>query len=262
MDVFFLVSKLVGFVVAPTNALILLLLFGVATLRWRFGRRLVALAAVLFVVCGLSPLPNLVIAPLEQRFPRWDAGRGAPDGILVLGGAIDTAAFALRGDIALNEAAERLTEAVALARAYPQARLVISGGEGALVPSNGAEADAARLLLERLGVAPERIEVENRSRNTVENAMFSKALIVPKPGERWLLITSGWHMPRAIGCFRAAGFAVEAYPVDFRTPGQGRLWPFFFASDGLRRLDMASREWIGLASYYLTGRIDTPFPAP
>lgn len=261
-DLFFYVSKAVGFVVAPTNALILLLLLGVATLRWRLGRRLVALSAVLFVLCGLSPLPNLVIAPLEQRFPRWDASRGAPDGIIVLGGALDSAAFAANGDFALNEAGERMTEAVALALAYPNARLVASGGEASFVASTSTEADAARAFFKRMGIAPERVEVENRSRNTTENAVFTKELVKPRPGERWLVITSAWHMPRAVGCFRAAGFAVEAYPVDYRTPGQGVLWPFFFASDGLRRLDMASREWIGLASYYASGRIDSLFPAP
>ncbi|ALK09214.1 YdcF family protein [Blastochloris viridis] len=262
MDAFFLISKLIGFVVSPANALILLLLLGVATLRWRFGRRLAALATVLLVVCGLSPLANVLLAPLEQRFPRWDAGRGLPDGIVVLGGAIDNAAFARTGDLALNEAAERMTDAVALARAYPAARLVFVGGSSGLVDSGATEADAARAFFARMGVAPERIEVEDRSRNTVENAAFTKALVQPKLGERWLLVTSAWHMPRAIGCFRAAGFATEAYPVDFRLPGQGTLWPFFFVSDGLRRLDLASREWIGLASYYATGRIDTLFPAP
>jgi uncharacterized SAM-binding protein YcdF (DUF218 family) len=262
VDLFFYLSKLIGFVVAPSNALLLLLLLGVATLRWRLGRRLVALAAVLFVLFGLSPLANLVIQPLEQRFPRWDASHGAPDGIIVLGGAIDNAAFAATGEFALNESAERMTEAVGLARAYPAARLVFSGGEGALVTSGATEADAARAFFVRMGVAPERIEVENRSRNTTENATFTKALVQPKPGERWLVITSAWHMPRAMGCFRAAGFPVEAYPVDFRTPGQGPWWPFFYASDGLRRLDLATKEWIGLVSYYAAGRIDALFPAP
>jgi uncharacterized SAM-binding protein YcdF (DUF218 family) len=262
MDLFFYLSKLIGFVVAPSNALVLLLLLGVATLRWPFGRRLVALSAVLFVLCGLSPLSNLMIAPLEQRFPRWDAGSGAPDGIIVLGGALDSAVFAATGEFALNESTERMTEAVALARAYPKARLVVSGGEGALVPSGASEADGARAFFARMGLPLERIEIEGRSRNTTENAVFTRELVKPRPGERWLVVTSAWHMPRAIGCFRAAGFPVEAYPVDFRTPGEGVLWPFFFASDGLRRFDMASREWIGLASYYAAGRIDTPFPAP
>lgn len=262
MDVFFYISKTLGFLATPTNGLLVLLLVGVVTLRWRFGRQLTGLAAVLLVICGLSPAANLLMAPLEQRFPRWDAGNGAPDGIVVLGGAIDATVFGARGELALNEAGERMTEAVALARTYPNARILFSGGEGKVLKQGHTEADAARAFFARMGLAPERIEVEDRSRNTTENAVFSKELAAPKPGERWLLVTSAWHMPRSIGCFRAAGFPVEAYPVDFRTPGQGLLWPFFFASDGLRRFDLASREWIGLAAYYASGRSSELFPAP
>ena len=71
--------------------------------------------------------------------------------------------------------------------------------------------------------AAKRIELEGKSRNTAENATFSKALANPKPGERWLLVTSAHHMPRSVGCFRRAGFAVEAYPVDWRTRGAADL---------------------------------------
>ena len=118
-------------------------------------------------------------------------------------------------------------------------------------------------LLESLGIPRARITLEDRSRNTVENAVLSKAIAQPKPGERWLLVTSAHHLPRAVGVFRKAGFPVEAYPVDWRTRGpEDALRPFASVGDGLRRSDTAVREWVGLAVYWLTGRSSELFPAP
>jgi uncharacterized SAM-binding protein YcdF (DUF218 family) len=105
--------------------------------------------------------------------------------------------------------------------------------------------------------------LENRSRNTAENAAFSKALVAPKPGERWLLVTSAMHMPRAIGAFREAGFPVEAYPVDYQTNGWQDLRNVFGSlSGGLGQLDGALHEWIGLIAYRLTGKSSALFPGP
>ena len=105
--------------------------------------------------------------------------------------------------------------------------------------------------------------MERRSRNTQENAEFSKAMLTPKPGERWLLVTSAYHMPRSVGVFRKAGFAVEPYPVDWRTGGRGDLLRFsIFAIDGLDRVDIAMREWMGLAAYRISGKTDAFFPGP
>jgi uncharacterized SAM-binding protein YcdF (DUF218 family) len=200
---------------------------------------------------------------LEKRFPAWDAGRGAPDGIIVLGGMITPDVSAARNEVALNEAAERLTVAVELARRYPNARVLFSGGSSALLFSEGNEAEFAGRLLQSFGIAPGRILLEPRARNTVENAAYSKAMAQPKPGERWLLVTSASHMPRSIGVFRQAGFAVEAFPVDWRTRGsEDVLRPFATMGDGLRRTDTAVREWVGLAVYWLTGKSSELFPRP
>jgi uncharacterized SAM-binding protein YcdF (DUF218 family) len=118
-------------------------------------------------------------------------------------------------------------------------------------------------VLESLGIPRARITLEDRSRNTVENAVLSKAIAQPKPGERWLLVTSAHHLPRAVGVFRKAGFPVEAYPVDWRTRGvDDVLRPFATVGDGLRRSDTAVREWVGLAVYWLTGRSSELFPGP
>ncbi len=263
---FFVLSKLFGFFATASNLVIVLGFLGVllmATRLARFGRRLAVASLIGLALLGLSPLGNMLILPLEQRFPAWnDAGR-APDGIVVLGGAIIPDISVARDTVALDKAAERVTAAAALARRYPQARIVYSGGSNALFFRSGSEAVSAVRIFESLGVRPERIIAEEQSRNTVENAVFSRLLAMPQPGERWLLVTSAYHMPRAIGVFRAAGFPVEAYPVDWRTRGPGdALRTFESLGRGIERSDTAAHEWVGLLIYWLTGRIDTIFPGP
>ena len=263
---FFIVSKILGFFALPSNAILMVGLLGVALLwtkRTRAGRAVVTASIVLLAAFGLLPLGKALIEPLEDRFPPWDAGRGAPDGIVVLGGAIDPEFVTARGSPDLNEAAERVTVVAELARKYPSARILYSGGTGRLIFRGGTEAEFAAALIETFGVPRSRLTLEDQSRNTAENAVFSLRLAAPKLGERWLLVTSGYHMPRSIGAFRKAGFEVEAYPVDYRTRGlEDLLIPFDDVASGLRRTDTAAREWIGLLAYWLAGRSSELFPAP
>jgi uncharacterized SAM-binding protein YcdF (DUF218 family) len=262
----FIISRTLGFFAMPSNVLLMAGLIGLVLMRTKraahAGRRLAAAAIVLFLVCGLLPFGKLVMAPLEARFPPWDAGRGAPDGIVVLGGVIEPE-VADRPDSGLNEAAERITAVAGLARRYPAAKILFSGGDNILVPGGGSEAEVAGALFTSFGIPASRVILEDKSRTTAENAVFSRDLAMPKPGERWLLVTSAWHMPRAVGAFRKAGFPVEAYPVDYRTPDGAGLWiPFGSVSGGLRRTDTAMREWFGLVTYWLTGRSSALFPGP
>jgi len=263
---FFILSKILGFFALPSDDAAALAALGVILLFTRFkraGRALATLGIVLLLVAGLTPLGNALMLPLEERFPPWDAARGAPTGIVVLGGAVGPELSAARGTPDLNEAAERITSAAALALRYPQARIIYSGGDARLVLKGGIEADYAMDLFESLGIPRTRIEAERRARNTIENAVFSKALANPKPGERWLLVTSAYHMPRAIGVFRHVGFSVEAYPVDWRTRGRIDLvLPMESVTAGLRRTDTAMHEWAGLFAYWITGRSTALFPAP
>jgi uncharacterized SAM-binding protein YcdF (DUF218 family) len=263
---FFAVSKILGFFALPANALVVLGVLGTLLLatRWkRVGIRLAAVGLLLIAVCGLSPLGNALMLPLEDRFPPWDPSRGAPDGIVVLGGAFENGVSGARGVVTLNDAAERMTSAVELARRFPAARILFSGGSGQLMASGPSEAALAQRLFTDLGIDPGRLILEDRSRDTAENAVFSKALAEPKSGEHWLLVTSASHMPRAVGAFRRAGFPVDAYPVDWRTRGPiDLILPFVNVSDGLKRTDTAMREWVGLAIYRLTDRSSELFPGP
>lgn len=263
---FFYASKVLGFFAIPSNFIILVGVLGALLLRTRFARtggRLAVGSLILLAVLGLSPLGNALIVPLEERFPAWDHSRRAPHGIVVLGGALSPDISHARDTVALNEAAERMTVVAELARRYPDVRIIFSGGSGSVIFSERPEAEFALQLFETLGVARGRVVGENKSRNTVENAQFSRELAQPKPGERWLLVTSAYHLPRAVGIFRKAGFPVEAYPVDWRTRGAGdTLRPFPTMGEGLRRTDTAAREWIGLLAYWLSGHSAELFPGP
>jgi uncharacterized SAM-binding protein YcdF (DUF218 family) len=263
---FFSLSKILGFFALPSNLIVTIGLLGLLMLATRYtraGRRLVVLSLLAIAIVGLSPLGNILILPLEQRFPQWDAARGTPDGIVVLGGAISPELSLIRNEVSLNESAERVTVVAELARRYPQARIVFSGGNGGLIVREGNEAEWAIKLLKSCGIDPARLIAEDQSRNTAENAEFSKRLVNPKPGERWLLVTSAYHMPRSMGIFRQAGFPVDAYPVDFRTRGWiDATVPFDTVGDGMRRTDTAVREYVGLVAYWITGRLSALFPGP
>ena len=256
------------FLLTPSNLLVLMTLTGaaLAATRWaRSGRRLMMLAAALLAVGGFTPASTMLIAPLKSRFPDWRGlGRPAPDGVVVLGGAIDANVSALRGHpLELNEAGDRILALIELARRYPSAQIAFTGGSSDIFGEEGVEADEIRKKIGAYGLDPARVIFENRSRTTAENATMTFDLVRPKPGERWLVVTSAWHMPRAMGAFRRAGFNAEAYPVDFRTTGRSDdLRPFGYASGGLRLLDAAVKEWIGLIAYRLTGRTDALLPGP
>lgn len=263
---FFWASKLLGFFTVPSNVILILAGVGVllaATRFATFGRRLTVVAVLLLAIAGLSPLGNALILPLEQRFPTRARITAPPDGIIVLGGAISVVLSAARGEPALNETAERVTVAAELARRFPSARIVYSGGNPSLLENVPGEATVALTLLERLGISRERIEVEDRSLNTEQNAIYTKALVRPKVGERWLLVTSAHHMPRAVGCFRRVGFDVEPYPVDWRSRGEADLLvPFPTVTFGLARTDVAVKEWIGLVVYWMAGKTSALLPGP
>src|SRR3954469_22941269 len=263
---FFLLSKTIGIMLLPTNFLIGVGLAGALLLatRWEsLGRKLLVASAVLFAICGFSPFGYLVLYPLEQRFPPWDAGQGAPDGVVVLGGSVDADLSAAHATAVVVAAADRVIAAAALAHRYPNARILFTGGSAGLLSNDAREADHAASLFESLGIARARLLMERRSRNTQENAEFSKAVAAPKEGERWLLVTSAFHMPRSIGLFRKAGFSVEPYPVDWRVGGRADLVTLSnVAVEGLGRTDLAFREWMGLLAYRLTGKIDEMLPGP
>jgi uncharacterized SAM-binding protein YcdF (DUF218 family) len=263
---FFILSKTLAFLITPSNIVIGIGLAGLLLMLTRFRRagwRLVIACPLLFIIIGVLPIGPAMIATLENRFPLWiDDGRPV-DGIVVLGGTFDLRISAARGRLAITGAVERLTESAELARRYPAAKIVFAGGNPSLLHNFPPEAELAVQLFELLGVPSTRIILESRSRNTEENARYAMDLARPKPGERWLLVTSAVHMPRSVGIFRKVNFAVEPYPVDWNSMPGSNLSNFLSRPlTGWQLIDEAAHEWAGLLAYWITGQSSELFPGP
>jgi uncharacterized SAM-binding protein YcdF (DUF218 family) len=207
------------------------------------------------VFLGYVPVGNFLIRGLEAQYPA-DPPLERIDGIIVLGGAEETGPAALSGQPELNAAGERMSAGAALALAHPGARLLFTGGSGALgdMGRDPPNADMARRFFQTFGIAEGRILLEPLSRNTVENAAFSLPVANPQPGEVWVLVTSAWHMPRAVDSFARAGWPeIVPWPVDHRglRPGLGLRWNL---AENLMILNVVAKEWVGGIVYGLTGR--------
>ena len=240
---FFELSKALNFFLVPSNIMVSLGLAGIMLLAIgyaRAGRCMLVASIVLIAAVGVLPIGSGLALPLEERFPRWDATRGPPTGIVVLGGGvIKSEISADRGDIVIGDTF----------RTDIRGRRASAPLSGCACRVHGPkiEADFVVSLFEKLGVARDRVIVERASRNTAENAAFTKQLVMPKAGERWLLVTSAMHMPRAVGVFQKAGFAVDAYPVDYQTTGTKDLWTLSKRTDGRHRHNGSSRsrmDWV------------------
>lgn len=245
---------------APGNLLVLGLvvsLIGVL-LKRDWGTVTLSVCTAAAVIICTWPIGNMMMVPLEQRFPVLDPLPAHVDGIVVLGGAVRLNWSYRVGLPPLNKRAERMTETLVLARRYPNARIVFTGGNRSRI----SEADVARLFFQQQGLDLSRVTFEDRSHSTFDNAVLTKALVNPKPGETWILITSANHMPRAVGSFRKAGWHVVPCPVDFREGRYFTLAPSYSFGDNLDKFNEATREWVALLTYYLRGRTDALFPAP
>ncbi len=263
---FFYLSKLVWALIQPSTAIALALVLGLLLgwARWRrLGGTLVVLGAAGYIAIAVLSAGQLIIAPLENRFPVNPQILEAPDGILLLGGPIDSQLSAARGQLALFDGAERYVAFVELMRRFPDARGVVSGGNPSLTRDSAGQASHARDLLQKLGFDISRVTFETQARNTHENIVLSRELVAPQADSRWIVITSGYHMPRAVGVMRAQGWPAIAYPVDFRSEGEGGR--FFFTTthgEALEVADLAAKEWLGLFAYYLSGKTSELLPGP
>lgn len=262
----FVISKLLGVLVLPANVVLIAVMLAAGLLHtrwWRAGRRLLGAGAVLLVAIAILPWDAWLLVPLEDRFPPPAALPAQVAGIVVLGGAVDPVVSAARGQPSLNGAVERVTSLVELARRYPEATLVFSGGSGAVTTQEMKEAPVVRTFLEQMGLDVDRVTFEAQSRNTRENATLTRELVSPKPGETWLLVTSALHMPRSVGVFRAAGWSVLPYPVDYQSTGRESTFSLRFnLGAGLGILTAVLHEWQGMAYYRLRGWSDRLYPGP
>ncbi|MBP7065236.1 YdcF family protein [Ferrovibrio sp.] len=258
-----ILTKLLWPLLNPAALLLTLLPVAAIGCLWQRSRRLAKplLASLVGLLLLVSVLPPAywAVRPLEDMLPpavlpAW------LDGIIVLSGAERPALSGARNQPQLNESAERLLAFADLARRYPTARLVYTGAGIPAQAGGVAEDQVAEQALAWTGLETGRVIFERQARNTRENAAFSQALVQPRPGETWLLITSAVHMPRAVACFQAVDWPVLPYPVDYATMGVAEPWLDFDPLLGLRSLNLATREWLGLALYRLLGHTRSILP--
>lgn len=261
---FFFLSKLIWFFVQPLGLVLLALLLATAGFLYRsrrLARRLVIALTLAFTAACVLPIGDLMILPLENRFAKPQQLPATVDGIIVLGGAEQNVLSGARGEPVLNGAGERLFAALDLARRFPEAQIVFSGGLGD--PWNGIppQSDIFRDVMLMAGVPERRLVLESQARNTDENVLLLKQMVQPQDGQNWVVVTSAFHMPRAMGLFAKAGWKVVPWPVDYRGLPP-TLLPRVDLVEQVDVLNIAMHEWIGLVAYWTTGRIDTPFPGP
>ena len=262
-SIFFYLSKLVWMVTTPDNLLLILLLI-VLTLLWRGKNRLakgiLGFVVGILLIIALFPIGEWILYPLEIRFPKNPVLPAKVDGIVVLGGTENAILSTQLNQVEFGDATERLLSFQALARRYPNAKLVFTGGSGSMLYQGDKGADVAKMVFEQQGMNISPITFESESRNTYENALFSKALVKPASGENWILITSAFHIPRSVGIFCRVGWPIIPYPVDHYT-WLGNLFRVDLDLAGhLRILGMGIKEWLGLLVYYVTGKTATLFP--
>lgn len=253
----FYASKLLSFATQPLAWVLVLLTLGLLCMPWRrrMGMALSWAALAVLVLVGWQPLPDALLRELETQHPALapSANLQRYAGMVVLGGALESA-YVLQGNgqAALNGAAERMTVPVALMQKNPHLRLLFTGGEGELFGRGLTEADRARIFFESMGLPTQRMVFESASRTTHENAIFSAKLPGVNPARPWLLVTSAWHMPRAMATFQKAGWNVTPYAVDYRT-GTHTPWTQYSLAEGASKWKLALHEMLGILTYRWAG---------
>jgi uncharacterized SAM-binding protein YcdF (DUF218 family) len=245
--VLYSVSKALWLIAQPTHLLSLLMVLGTVLLftrRRRLGLGLMALDALLILTIAVLPVGHWLMATLEDRFPPPGQMPGHVDGVIMLGGE-ESIAFA------------------DLARRYPKAKLVFAGGGPMLQNRALRKVDAAPNSSQWMGIDTSRITFERESRNTLEDVVSAKAVVHPTRDETWILITSAFHMPRSVGLFRAQGWRVVPYPVDFQTrAGPDNAVSSVDFAHNIDQLSVALKEWIGMFANRLLGHSKCFFPGP
>ncbi len=259
--VFFVLSKTAGMIIRVEIWLLIALFAAVLSLwRGKIGLTKGILIGVFAFVLTLSyfPLGSSALARIEGRYP-VEPPLSTVDGIIILGGAEKRAVMRKWGPVQFSAAAERYTVALELSDRFPAAKILFTGGSGNIRDIGGitaSESAVAEKFFASHGVAAERLMLEGRSRNTAENAQFSYTLASPEEGQVWVLITSAYHLPRAVRSFENAGWPdVVPYPVDFRTAGGGRGFsPYLHLPNNMEHLNLLLKELLGSLVYTATGR--------
>lgn len=253
---FFILSKLLVFLLKPITWVTGLLFLSWFSAHTKRKRRYVMFALVLLILFSNSFLFNAVISAWEPETLTADKIE-APYAVgILLGGYSNLNIRPAHDRHNLNERANRFVNALELYKKGKVQKLLLTGGQGSITQKNPPEASEAVHFLETLGVPRRDIIVEDQSRNTYENAAFTKALIEEQGLEGpFLLITSAWHIPRAQACFDQVGLEVTPFGVDYLTE-QWSPSPEQIILPNARtfhRWELILKEWVGILAYKLKG---------
>ena len=261
---FFLTSKLVWLLISPDSLLLILVLSTLVFLligKQKIAKTLLTITSSLLIIIAFFPIGEWLLYPLESHFQTNPVLPSKVDGIIVLSGSEDVLLSKVWNQIELGNTAERNLNFLTLARQFPKAKLVFTGGTGSLIHQEYKAADVAKQLFEQQGFDISRIIFERESRNTYENVIYSKKIVKPLTNKNWILITTSWHMPRSIGIFCKAGWPVIPYPVDHQTNKDNLFRIDFNLLVNIRTLKIALKEWLGLFAYYLSGKTTSFLPS-
>lgn len=264
-ELFFIVSKVAWAMLSPTNVLMLLVALGTLCMingAISAAKKILISSSLLMLIIAVYPVGDSPLYALESRFAKPLVMPEQIDGIIVLGGGENIKTSMSWHSAELGEGGDRYIGAGQLAQQYPLAPVIFTGGSSLLrFQGKGSEANIAQTILTSIGIEKDRLIIESRSRNTHENFLFIQPLLPDTTGH-YLLVTSAFHMPRAIAIARQQRLNVIAYPVDYRSNKPAlRQWGFNLHGH-LNALEVAWREWIGLTVYYATGKTKQWFPAP
>lgn len=260
---FFYISKLIWLLISPDSLLLILIIFSLVLLyfgKTQLAKTTLTITTLLLIVIALFPTGEWLLYPLESRFKTNPDLPEKIDGIVVLSGAEDPELSHIWNQVELAGAAERDLAFLNLARQYPKAKLIFTGGSGSLTKQKYKAADVAKMLFKQQSFDIKKIQFEHKSRNTYENAIYSKDIAKPLKNENWLLITTSWHMPRSIGIFCKAEWPIIPYPVDHQTNKDDLFRVDFDLSRNLIVLKTGIKEWLGLFAYYLSGKTTSLLP--
>lgn len=256
---FFILSKIIWWLLSPLTLILLALAFGLFLSRiqksQKFGKKLVKTGVFAFIILSILPIGYNIQVFLETDSPQAQISQLDIDeyeGVIVLGGCMDASLSRLYDQPHINGSCERLIQGLSIHNKHPQLKFVYTGGSGSVTNQKDKGATAAKQLVDSLGINSKDIIFEDQSRNTYENMKFSTQY--KQTDKKWILITSASHMPRSSRVFCEGGWDITPYPTDYNTTGN-----FTFALESplynFNRLNTALKEIVGIIAYGVTGKL-------
>lgn len=250
----FYLSKLVYIFLKPVVWCCVSFLIALLFRKKQIFKKIILIPCLLMVVFSNPLLFNTVAGWWEGgKLPINDIGVDY-DYVILLGGFSDYLP-ALEGQYLLNTRGNRLVASLELYRAGKAPKILISGGSGDIWEKRPSEAMQVKAFLLRMGLPEGDILVEPNSRNTYENALFTKKLLAAsQPDAKCLLVTSAFHMPRAMRLFKKQGVDATPYATDFMARPPNRPDNIIVPSaQTLWYWDVLIKEWVGMVVYWMKG---------